>query len=259
MVGHRLRPAETLRTSLPAAYRFSEGEPVVVRRSDEALLACSSGHADSVERAALQALISAVRRDAPSVDVRDTPVEIMSHDETYPPTRVAVPLTLVPRSEVAVALEVARAHDPELVVAPALGPDWTLAELAVQRLIEAGGRKDDTIVLGVAGSLDDAAIAGYSRMARLVSAVWGGPVHVGSLGGKDTPLPDAVDIARAYGRRVVVSSYVLTPGREADQLRRCGADLVTAPILDGGLPDRRVVDLVLARFHQALGLGVGVL
>ncbi|MCX6407670.1 MAG: hypothetical protein NTV28_12195 [Propionibacteriales bacterium] len=232
---------------------------MVIRRSDEALLACSSGHAGVAERAALQALISAVRRDAPSVDVRDTPVEIMSHDETYPPVRVAVPLTLVPHSEVATALELARAHDPDLVVAPALGPDWTLAELAVQRLIEAGARKDDTIVLGVSGSENDGAISGYSRMARLVSAVWGGPVHVGSIGGKDTPLSDAVDIARAYGRRVVVASYVLTPGRDADQLRQSGADLVTAPVLDGGIPDRRVVDLVLTRFHQALGLGVPAL
>ncbi len=52
---------------------------------------------------------------------------------------------------------------------------------------------------------------------------------------------------------------MLTPGRDADQLRQSGADLVTAPVLDGGIPDRRVVDLVLTRFHQALGLGVPAL
>jgi hypothetical protein len=250
-----------LRTTLPAVYRSGIGRETSVgaRRSDEALLACSSGHLGSVERAALHALIGAVRRDAPSVDVRDTPVELLSHDETLPPVRVAVPLALTSHSQVAAALQVAREHDPSLLVAPALGPDWTLAELAVQRLIEAGARKDDTIVLGVSGSHDRDAIAGYSRTARLVSAVWGGPVHVGSVAGSDTPLADAIDIARAYGRRVVVSSYVLTPGKDADALRRCGADLVTAPVLDGGLPDRRVVDLVLARFHQALGLGVGAL
>ena len=232
---------------------------MVARRSDEALLACSSGRSDPAERAALGSLVSAVRRDAPSVDVRDTPVDLMALDETTPPVRVAVPLTLTAGTDVDAALAVLRRRDADLVVAQPLGPDWTLAELCVQRLIEAGARKDDTIVLGVSGAHDDAAIEGYSRMARLVSAVWGGPVHVGSIGGKDTPLTDAVDIARAYGRRVVVSSYVLTPGRDADMLRHCGADLVTAPVLDGGLPDRRVVDLVLARFHQALGLGVPAL
>lgn len=229
------------------------------RRSDEVLLACSSGHADSAERVALQGLVNAVRRDAPSVDVRDTPVDLMTLDDDWPPVRVAVPLTLTGGTAVAAALSAAARHDQSLVIAHPIGPDWTLAELCVQRLIEAGARKDDTIVLGVSGAHDDAAITGYSRMARLVSAVWGGPVHIGSIGGKDTPLTDAVDIARAYGQRVVVSSYVLTPGRDADMLRHCGADLVTAPVLDGGLPDRRVVDLVLARFHQALGLGVAAL
>ena len=225
----------------------------------EALLACSSGHADPAERAALGLLVNAVRRDAPSVDVRDTPVDMLAPDDDLAPVRVAVPLALTDGTDVSAALAIARRNDPSLVVAHALGPDWVLAEMCVQRLIEAGARKDDTIVLGVAGASDESAIEGYSRAARLVSAVWGGPVHIGSIGGRDTPLTDAVDIARAYGRRVVVSSYVLTPGRFADMLRHCGADLVTAPLLDGGLPDPRLVGLVVTRFHQALGVGVAVL
>jgi hypothetical protein len=78
-------------------------------------------------------------------------------------------------------------------------------------------------------------------------------VHIGSLQGRDTPLGDAIDIARAYGRRVVIASYVLTPGETADRLRQAGADLVTAPILDGASPDRRLVQLVLERCEQVLG------
>ena len=226
---------------------------MTTRSMGEVLFACSSGRSDPAERAALGSLVNAVRRDAPSVDVRDTPVDVLATDDSHPPVRVAVPLTLTEGSDVSAALAVAHRHDPQLVVAPALGPDWALAEICVQRLIEAGARKSDTIVLGVAGSDDAAAIEGYSRAARLVSAVWGGPVHIGSIGGRDTPLTDAVDIARAYGRRVVVASYVLTPGRDADMLRHCGADLVTAPLLDGGMPDPRLSALVVTRFHQALG------
>jgi len=196
------------------------------------------------------------------VDVHDAPADKFDHADTAtrsgPPVRVAVPLTLTDGTDVAQALATARRHDPTIRIAPALGPDWSLAELCVQRLIEAGARKGDTIVLGVAGSHDDSAINGYSRSAQLLSAVWGGPVHVGSVGGRDTPLMDAVDIARAYGRRVVVSSFVLTPGLHADMLRHCGADLVTAPLLDGGPPDQRLVSLVIARFHEALGIGVPV-
>lgn len=226
---------------------------MTTRSIGEVLFACSSGRSDSSERAALGALVNAVRRDAPSVDVRDTPVDVLATDDSYPPVRVAVPLSLTDGSDVSAALAVAHRRDPGLVVAPALGPDWALAEICVQRLIEAGARKSDTIVLGVAGSDDATAIDGYSRAARLVSAVWGGPVHIGSIGGRDTPLTDAVDIARAYGNRVVVASYVLTPGRDADMLRHCGADLVTAPLLDGGPPDPRISALVVTRFHQALG------
>src|SRR5688500_880389 len=172
------------------------------------------------------------------------------------PVRVAVPLALTDGTDVEHALATARRHDPTIRIAPALGPDWSLAELCVQRLSEAGARKGDTIVLGVAVSHHASAIDGYSRSAQLLSAVWGGPVHVGSVGGRDTPLIDAVDIARAHGSRVVVASYMLTPGTHADMLRHSGADLVTAPLLDGGPPDRRLVSLVIERFHQALSVAV---
>ena len=106
---------------------------------------------------------------------------------------------------------------PAVTVTAPLGPDWTLAEIGVRRLFEAGARSDDTIVLA-ADAADDRAVADVGKAARLLSAVWGGRVHVGTLGGPDTPLGDAVDVARAYSRRVVVSSYVLTPGAVHDSM-----------------------------------------
>ena len=232
---------------------------MTTRPAGETLLACWSGSTDPTGRAALGTLVNAVRRDAPSVDVRDVAAYTFRPQDSWSPVRVAVPLTLTDGTDVAHVLASARRHDPTIRIAPALGPDWALAEICVQRLIEAGARKGDTIVLGVDGSDHDAAINGYSRSAQLLSAVWGGPVHVGSVGGRDTPLADAVDIARAHGGRVVVASYLLTPGRHADTMRHCGADLVTAPLLDGGPPDQRLVSLVIARFHQALGIGVPAL
>lgn len=234
---------------------------MTTRRAGETLLACWSGTTDPVGRTAFGNLVNAVRRDAPSVDVHDASADVLRPEMASglgSPVRVAVPLTLTDGTDVTDALLAAKRRDPAIRIAPALGPDWILAELCVQRLVEAGARKGDTIVLGVAGSHHDSAIDGYSRSAQLLSAVWGGPVHVGSVGGRDTPLTDAVDIARAYGQRVVVSSYVLTPGLHADMLRHCGADLVTAPLLDGGPPDQRLVSLVIARFHEALGIGVPV-
>ena len=229
------------------------------RMTGEVLYACSSGNADAAQRATLGALVNAVRRDAPSVDVRDTPVEMLPPEEIDLPVRVAVPLTLTEGTDVQAALAVARRSDPGLTVAPSLGPDWSLAEICVQRLIEAGARKEDTIVLGVAGGQAGSSAEGYTRAARLVSAVWGGPVHIGAVGGREIPLTDSVDLARSHGGRVVVASYLLTPGRDADMLRHCGADLVTAPLLDGGAPDHRITSLVVDRFHQALGVGAPML
>lgn len=226
--------------------------------TDETLVACFSGAADPPARAALAALANAIRHDAPSVDVREISVDLLQPDDSWSPVRVAVPLALTAGTEISSILAIAHRNDPTIRVASPLGPDWAVAELCVQRLIEAGARKGDTIVLGVVGSNDDTAIDGYSRAAKLLSALWGGSVHIGSVAGRDTPLTDAVDIARAYGRRVVVASYLLTPGGVADVLRHCGADVVTAPLLDGGVPDPRLVSLVITRFHQALGAGVRI-
>jgi hypothetical protein len=221
----------------------------------EVLLACSPAPTTPVERAGLAALANAVRREAPDLDVRQVVVSGPLADAlpVLDVPAVAVPIGLSPQRDVVRALAAARAQAPRLRLAAPLGPDWALAELGVERLIAAGARKADTLVLGVPGSTDGQELAAFARAARLLSAVWGGRVHLGSLSGSDTSLPDAIDIARAYGRRVVVSSYLLSGGRQLGALRASGADLVTAPFLDGGPPDPRLAGLVLTRFEQALG------
>lgn len=168
-----------------------------------------------------------------------------------PSPRIIVPLALSDHDASVVRMKKATAADPERVVAPAIGPDWVLAEICVRRLIDAGAHQSDTIVLGVQGSDDVAELADYARAAQLVSAVWGGPVSLGSLSGSDVLIADALDVARARGRRVVLASYLLAPGPAWIAMRQAGADLVTAPILDGGTPDPRIVELVLDRGRQA--------
>lgn len=220
--------------------------------SSGTVLMCSPVTHEPGVRAVLGSFVKVIRRAAPTMEVRDIPVDHLADDPLTQRPRVAVPLALSNHEMVAQVLAAELERDPDLVVSPALGPDWLLAELGVRRLVDAGAHQGDTIVLGVAGSDDPAVIADYSRAAQLLSAVWGGPVHLGSLVGRDTLMADAIDIARAYGKRVVVSSYLLTPGDVADQMRASGADIVTAPILDGASPDRRLVQLVLERCEQAL-------
>jgi hypothetical protein len=218
------------------------------------VLVCSPATREPGVRSVFGSFVKVLRTAAPELEIRDVPIDHLPADASAPRPRVAIPLTLSDHDPVARTIGVERQRDPDLLVSKALGPDWLLAELCVRRLVHAGAHQSDTIVLGVAGSDDPDVIADYSRAAQLLSAVWGGPVHIGSVQGRDTPLGDAIDIARAYGRRVVIASYVLTPGEIAEELRNAGADLVTAPILDGAAPDRRLIRLVLERCQQVVGV-----
>lgn len=218
----------------------------------ETLVACSHGTAHPEGRAAVSGLVQAIRREAHHREVVSAYVDVQepSIDEVVRATsgrRIILPLFLSSGYHVNTDIVRASGLDQMVTAVPALGPDWILAEIGVRRLFEAGAGPDDTIVLASAGSADHRALDDVSKAARLLSAVWGGRVHVGSIGGGDTPIGEAVDIARAYGHRVVVSTYLLAPGNFNDRLQDCGADVVTTPILDGGPPDPRLVNLVLAR------------
>ena len=216
------------------------------------LLLCAHGPRSTRGRAALAGLINAVRREAHDLEVFDTYVDQQEPSVVSTITSTSGPRTLVPLMLVydrAISVDIVRAShlDPSVIVAPPIGPDWVLAEIGVRRLFEAGARANDTIVLAADVTADERGVADVAKAARLLSAVWGGRVHVGALGGPDTVLGEAVDVARAYGHRVVVSSYLLTTGPAHEAMRECGADVVTDPILDANPPDARLVRLVLSR------------
>lgn len=222
------------------------------------LILCAHGSEAPRGRSAFAGLVNAVRREAQDLDVVDSFVDVQEPriaqvvGETSGP-RAVVPLMLAYDRPVGVDIVKASHLDPSVTVTAPLGPDWVLAEVGVRRLFEAGARSDDTIVLAADVATDERAVSDLGKAARLLSAVWGGRVHVGTLGGPDTPLADAVDVARAYGRRVVVSSYLLTPGAVHEQMIEAGADVVTAPLLDAGPPDPRLVSLVVARARSRGG------
>lgn len=218
----------------------------------ETIIACSHGTDHPQGRAAIAGLVGAIRREVHHREVLSAYVDVQEPriDDVVRSTigrRIIVPLLLSSGYHVNVDIARATQIDPLVSAVPPLGPDWVLAEIGVRRLIEVGAGPEDSIVLASAGSTEKSGLDDVSKAARFLSAVWGGRVHVGSIGGGDTPIGEAVDIARAYGRRVVVSTYLLAPGKFDDRLQGCGADVITAPLLDGGIPDPRLVNLVLAR------------
>ncbi len=213
---------------------------------------CGHGTTSHAGRTALSRLVNAVRKQAHGYEVVDAFVDVQHPllpdvvAET-PGPRVIVPL-LLGHDEVSASLlaDVVRS-DARIRVAPSVGPDWVLAEIGVRRLIEAGARPSDTIVL-VAPRVDGPrALEDVSSAARLLSAVWGGPVHVGVVEGEGTPVDQALDVARAHSRRVVVALYDLVSGEGVARIGRLGADVVTAPLLGAEAPDPQLVSLALAR------------
>ena len=138
-------------------------------------------------------------------------------------------------------------------VAPVLGPDPLLVEAVDRRLREAGSWPGDAVVvLAAAGSSEPAAQGSTQWIADRLSGRGWSVVRPAYLSAAAPSVPEAVGALRAEGhRRVVVASYLLSPGRFQSALAGAGADVVTRPL--GAAPE--VVDLVLARVHALTRAG----
>lgn len=128
-------------------------------------------------------------------------------------------------------------------VTPALGPHPLVAAAQASRLIAAGARPGQPVVMVAIGSPDPAADAHLERAAMLLSDSWTGPVELATLEGRGRRPADVVR------RGTVVSPYLLTPGPDAVRVREqslaAGASLV-ADVIGA---HRFVADLVARRFR----------
>ncbi len=216
------------------------------------IILCTHGTVSHAGRSAVVSLVNAVRRAATEVAVVDAFLDVQQPlladvlAESDGP-EVVVPLLLSgDEATAAVLRQVGCDHNLVRVTEP-IGPNWALAEIGAQRLIEAGAKPSDSIVMVAAHTDGPGALADVRLAARLLSAVWGGRVHIGVLEGVGTPVDEAIDIAKAYKKRVVVSKYALTSGEASAAMGKLGADVVTAPLLGAGVPDARLVSLVIDR------------
>ena len=219
------------------------------------LIACSHGTASEDGRRAIEGLVGHVRAILPDVRVEQAFVDVQTPKIADVVARVAaaeaavvVPLLLSTGYHTRV--DIARAVEPfpHVVAAPALGPHDLLALVLEDRLIEAGLRSEDAIVLAAAGSSDPAAEADVRRMALRMGDLLHGSVSVGFAAGAEPRIDEAVAQARRAGaRRVIAASYVLAPGHFASVIAGSGADVVTAPLA----PDLRIAGVVAERYVNA--------
>ena len=223
-----------------------------------ALVAASHGTSSPEGRAAVAALVDAVRTAAPGLVVEDAFVDVQAPDVASVLDElgsgyesVVVPLLLSAGYHVHVDLVRAlhgRAGAPTL--AAALGPDDRLVDVLLSRLAETGLRDDDRVVLAAAGSSDRRAVEDCRVVGRRLAERLGRPVAVGFLSAARPGLADAIARTRATHpvSRVVVSTYLLAPGYFHDLAAAAGA-VTSAPLLrPDAPPPASLVELVLDRY-----------
>ena len=223
-----------------------------------ALLAISHGTSSETGQRAVASLVAAVDRARGDVTVAGGFVDVQQPDvaatlaATDGPAAI-VPLLLSAGYHVHVDLRRSIRESPGTVLAAALGPDDRLVAVLERRLVEAGLRRSDRVVLACAGSSDQRAVDDCHEMGARLSRRINREVRVGFISAASPRLGDAVEAERARGARVVVSTYLLAPGYFADLAAATAADITTAPLLRAGdEPPRELVDLVLDRYEGAL-------
>lgn len=227
------------------------------------LVAAAHGTNSPAGQAAIAELVSAVaaaRPDVPVaasfVDVQEPDVDTVLRASGGQPRIVPLLLSTGFHTRHDLADSAAAAHG--TTVSRALGPDPRLAAVLERRLVEAGLRRGDQIILACAGSTDPQGVADCHAMARLLSDRLGTTVETAFVSVATPTVGEAVERAAARSRRrwfargrVVVSTYLMAPGHFAALVAGNGADVVSQPLLvqGSGVP-RELVDLVLERFDR---------
>lgn len=190
---------------------------------------------------AVRAALDGVRVELAFADVRGpTVAEVLAE---LPGPVVVLPAFLAAGYHVRVDLPEQLAEFPAAVLAAPLGPARAMVAAVHDRLVEAGYRRGDRVVLAAAGSSDPLALADVRHAALRLSARLDTEVHIGYCATAEPRLPQA--IAQLPGR-VAVASWLLAPGLFHRAAAEAGADVVSAPI--GAHP--LVVDLIVRRYRS---------
>ena len=229
------------------------------------LVLAAHGTRDPAGAVVVEEIAAALRARLSGVPVHVAYADVRPPDVTEVVRHVAGPAVLVPaflgsgyhvRSDV--PAQVAASGRTDVVVTPPLGPAAEIAAAVHDRLVAAGWRRGDAVVLAAAGSSDPRALADVRRAAVLLGARTGGVVSVGYIATAEPRIADEVSRRRdrlarrphllaAPAPRVAVASWLLAPGLFHRSLADAGADLVAEPI--GAHP--RLVAAILRRYHEA--------
>jgi sirohydrochlorin ferrochelatase len=165
-----------------------------------------------------------------------TPAEVLGTLRDEPTVVVPALLSSGYHVRVDVPRYVAESGHRRVTVARPLGPSPELARALLCRLLDAGWRRDDHVVLVAAGTRDPQGRGELRHTAAALSALVGHRVSIAFAApcrdGSGYPsVPEVVDLARQSGaRRVALASYLLADGLFQGRLYEAGADVVSAPL-----------------------------
>jgi sirohydrochlorin ferrochelatase len=177
-----------------------------------------------------------------------TPSEVLAGIPEGPVTLVPAFLSRGYHVTTDIPAHILASGHPDVTVTEALGPGPQLVRILADRLVEAGWRHDDSVILAAAGTSDPGARRDLHTSATWLSAITGSRVELAFAATGTPRVPDAVAAMRRRTRgRVVVASYLLSEGLFQHRLRASGADVVTEPL--GTHPG--LVRLIANRFRRA--------
>lgn len=216
------------------------------------LVLAAHGSADPRYPWVIEAIAGAVRRTlAGRGEVTVTSVEVGYLDHCLPrladvvrPGDVVVPLLL--SSGYHAAVDIPAMVPADARVTATLGPDPRLADICAERLRESGWQpRRGPVVLAAAGSSDPQAARDVATVAETLGDVLSVEVIPAFLSAAGPRLEEVV------GGAAAVASYLIAPGRFADQAAASGAPIVS-PVL-GAHP--LLAEIILDRLATALSDG----
>lgn len=200
------------------------------------LLAVAHGSREPEAAVATEALVAAVRRRLPQVEVALAYIDFGS--PSFPAEHVRLPDAVIVPLLLSRGTHTTRDLPPE-ATSP-LGPDPRLTGALLDRTREAGIAPAMPLVLAATGTLDRDGRADVREQARLVQAAWGAPVRAGFVTAAEPTVEQARCAVLAEHGAVAVVGYFLAPGRLPTT-----SGAVTDPL--GDHPD--VVELVVDRYR----------
>lgn len=221
------------------------------------LILVAHGTRDPAGAVTVEAIAASVRRRLGGVPVHVAYADVREPTVGRVLDRVPGPAVLVPaflaagyHVRVDVPGQVADTGRTDVSSTDSLGPHPAVVAAVHERLISAGWRPGDAVVLAAAGSSNPIALADVRRAATLLGTRLGTPVRIGYVATAAPRVPDAVAAARAdapAGTRIAIAPWLLAPGLFQRSLTESGADLVADPIGD----HPRIADLIVRRYLAA--------